>query len=76
MSKTLPLEPVAERLEMVLRIRGTEGLNTLPDQAHEVAGALNWPTELALMQRVVGTLLTTQSNKILTYPVARAGTAL
>ena len=37
-----------------------------------MAGALDWPTELALLQRIVGALLTTQSSKILTSPVARA----
>lgn len=71
-SKALPLETVEERLEMVLRIRGEEGLNALRDQAREVAEALNWSTELALLQRIAGALLTTQSSKILTSPVARA----
>jgi hypothetical protein len=50
-SKALSLENVEERLEMVLRIRGEEGLNALRDQAREVA-ALEWPTELALLQRI------------------------
>nr|GEX02820.1 hypothetical protein [Tanacetum cinerariifolium] len=71
-SKALPLASVEERLEMVLRIRGEEGLNALRDQAREVAAALDWPTELALLQRIVGALLSTQSSKILTSPVARA----
>ncbi|RYE05507.1 MAG: cell filamentation protein Fic [Rickettsiaceae bacterium] len=71
-SKALPLQHVEERLEMVLRIRGEDGLNALRDQAREVAAALDWPTELALLQRIAGALLTTQSSKILTSPVARA----
>ena len=71
-SKSLPLEAVEERLEMVLRIRGEAGLNALRDQAREVATALDWPMELAQLQRIVGALLTTQSSKVLTSPVARA----
>ena len=71
-SKALSLENVEERLEMVLRIRGEEGLNALRDQAREVAAALEWPTELALLQRIAGALLSTQSSKILTSPLARA----
>ena len=71
-SKALPLENVEERLEMVLRIRGEEGLNALRDQAREVAAALEWPTELALLQRIVGALLSTHFSTILTSPVARA----
>ena len=71
-SKVLPIERVEERLEMVLRIRGEEGLNVLRDQAREVAEMLGWSTELALLQRIVGALLTTQSSKVLTSPVARA----
>ena len=39
MSKVLPLADVEERLEMVLRIRGEEGLNMLRDQARDVASA-------------------------------------
>ena len=71
-SKVLPIERVEERLEMVLRIRGEEGLNVLRDQAREVAEVLGWSTELALLQRIVGALLTTQSSKVLTSPMARA----
>ena len=57
---------------MVLSIRHEDGLNALRDQASEVATALNWPVELALLQRIVGALLTTQSSKVLSSPVARA----
>ena len=71
-SKALSLAEVEERLEMVLRIRGEKGLNSLRDQARDVAVALGWPAELALLQRIVGALLTTQSGKVLTSPVARA----
>ena len=62
-SKARPLTNVEERLEMVLRIRGEEGLNTLRDQTRDVAAVLEWPTKLALLQRVVRALLTTQSSK-------------
>ena len=62
-SKALPLTNVEERLKMGLRIRGEEGLNTLRDQTRDVAAALEWPTKLALLQRVVRALLTTQSSK-------------
>ena len=71
-SKNLPIETVEERLEMVLSIRGEDGLNALRDQARKVATALDWPTELVLLQRIVGALLTTQSSKVLNSPVARA----
>ena len=71
-SKNLPIEAVEERLEMVLRIRGEQGLNALRDQARAVATALEWPAELALLQRIVSALLTTQSSDVLTSPVARA----
>jgi hypothetical protein len=71
-SKALPIEAVEERLEMVLRIRGEEGLNALRDQARAVAAALDWPDELAALQRIVGALLTTQPSKVLHSPVARA----
>ncbi|MBT2559257.1 Fic family protein [Hymenobacter sp. ISL-91] len=71
-SKALPIETVEERLEMVLRVRGEAGLNALRDQARDVATALNWPDELAALQRIVGALLTTHSIKVLSSPVARA----
>ena len=71
-SKTLPIETVEERLEMVLRVRGEDGLNALRDQAREVATALNWPEELTALQRIVGALLSTHSIKVLSSPVARA----
>ncbi|MBO3273263.1 Fic family protein [Hymenobacter defluvii] len=71
-SKSLPLETVEERSEMVLRIWGEEGLNVLRDQIREVATVLEWPAELAQLQRIVGALLATQPSKVVTSSVARA----
>ena len=71
-SKALPLVNVEERVEMVRHNRGGEGLNILRDQTREVAAALGSPTELVLLQRIVGALLSMQSSKILPSPMARA----
>ena len=59
-----------ERLEMVRRIRGGKGLNALRNQTREVAAALGSPTELVLLQRIVGALPCTQSSKIYPSPIA------
>ena len=71
-SKVLPATEVEERLEVILRVRGEDGLNALRDQARLVAERVGWEAEYAVLHQLISALLTTSPAHLLTSPVARA----
>lgn len=71
-SKTIPLVKVEERLEMVVRVQGEAGLNTLRDKARVIAEKLGLQTEFKKLDKCISAILRTQPSKILTSPLAMA----
>lgn len=71
-SKAIPLVKVEERLEMVVRVQGEAGLNTLRDKARVIADRLGLQTEFKKLDKCISAILRTQPSKILTSPLAMA----
>ncbi|MBK9105758.1 MAG: Fic family protein [Saprospiraceae bacterium] len=71
-SKAIPLVKVEERLEMVVRVQGEAGLNTLRDKARVIAEKLGLQTEFKKLDKCISAILRTQPSKILTSPLAMA----
>lgn len=71
-SKILLKEAIEEKLDAIVRIRGEEGLNSLRDQARLVADELDMKREFERLNKLVGALLSSNSNKILSSPPTKA----
>ena len=74
-SKCLPFPLIEEKLETMIRASGEEAVNSLRDQAREVAQVLGMKKELNRLEALIGALLSTRDTGILTTPggKARAG---
>lgn len=71
-SKTLPLEIIEEKLEKMIQINGEKAINELRDQAHRIADELNMSEEFERLNKLISSLLSTHTSKILVSPIARA----
>lgn len=71
-SKCLPVVSLEEKLEQVIRVNGEEELNNIRDRAREIASGLNMEKEFARLNSIIGALLSSHSNRILSSPVAVA----
>ncbi len=71
-SKIIPLDKVEERLEMVARVHGEKGLNTLRDKARGIADALGLQAEFKKLEKCISAILRTHPSKILSSPLAMA----
>ncbi len=72
LSKTLSITQIEERLDLIIRTRGEDGLNDLRDNARRLAPALAMEKEFNKFSQLVSTLLTTGDSKNLRSPVAIA----
>lgn len=71
-SKNLPISEIEERLEVIIRARGEQGLNTLRDKAKEISTPLKMQKEFKKLNQLISDLLTTGKAKNLTSPAGIA----
>lgn len=71
-SKTPELAVVEAKLEGIIRARGEAGLNEFRDRTRLIAGELGMDKEFNKLNKRISALLTTQSAKKLTSPLAIA----
>ncbi len=71
-SKTVTLLEIEAKLEQIIRVKGEDGLNSVRDNAKEIAEKLNMQSEYAKLNKLISALLTTKPSKILTSPIALA----
>lgn len=70
--KCLPVSELEERLEMIIRARGEQGLNSLRDKGREISAALGMMKEFKKLNQLISDLLATGKSKRLTSPIAIA----
>lgn len=71
-SKTLTLPQIEEKLETIIRVHGEDGLNKLRDRTREIAAELNMPSEFEKLNKIISSLLTTNTSRDLKSPIAIA----
>jgi len=71
-SKTLTIPEIEEKLEQIIRVHGEEGLNKIRDKARKIAEELNMQTEFGKLNKLISSLLTTNTSKALKSPLALA----
>jgi len=71
-SKTLTLPEIEEKLESIIRVKNETGLNELRDKARVIADQLGMRSEFQKLNKLISALLSTQSSKILSSPIAVA----
>ncbi|MBV8979159.1 MAG: Fic family protein [Alphaproteobacteria bacterium] len=70
-SRTLSKSEIETYLDQLLRHSGEDELNRLRDEARKIAPVIGREKEFAALNRMIGALLNTQTDKLLT-PAARA----
>jgi hypothetical protein len=71
-SKTITLPEIEEKLEQVIQVNGEEGLNALRDKAREIAKQIEMNDEFDKLNKIISSLLTTNTSKSLKSPLAVA----
>src|ERR1035437_2491843 len=71
-SKTLTLPEIEEKLELIIRVHGENGLNKLRDDAKAIAPILGMQKEFEQLNKMISALLSTHTSDILSSPVAIA----
>ena len=71
-SKSLGLSEIEERLEQIISTNGEDALNKTRDKAREIAEKLGMEKAFSKLNKIIGALLSTQSNNILSSPLARS----
>lgn len=71
-SKCLSLPEIEERLEQIIRVNGEDEINKLRDQARALSKQLDMAKEFDRLNRMISALLTTNTSKILSSPLAKA----
>ena len=69
-SKSLPVSEIEEKLDIIIRARGEQGLNAIRDKAREISTALQMQKEFKKLNQLISELLATGKSKRLTTPVA------
>lgn len=70
--KSLSQHELEEKLDRIARVYGPEELNQLRDQARRVAKRLKMKTEFSFLEKLIGGVLGTKSDKILKSELARS----
>jgi hypothetical protein len=70
--KTLPKEVVETRLDRICQIHGEERLNQIRDHAREIADHFNMDREFQYLNKIISSLLRTNTSSKLTSPSALA----
>jgi fido (protein-threonine AMPylation protein) len=71
-SKSVGLTTIEERLELIVRTKGEAGLNQCRDKARLIATELGFEKEFQKLNKLISSLLNTNSHKILSSPQAIA----
>ena len=71
-SKTIPPAKLEERIEMIARVQGEAGLNTIRDKARVIAEKLGLQSEFKKLDKYISAILRTHPSRILTSPLAMA----
>lgn len=71
-SKSIGITAIEERLELIVRTKGEDGLNECRDKANLIASELGFEKEFQKLNKIVSSLLNTNTSKILTSPQAIA----
>ena len=71
-SKSIGISEIEKRLDLIINIKGEQGLNKLRDKAKTLATQLNLQTEYEKLNKIISALLSTHPSHILTSPLARA----
>ncbi len=73
-SKCLTLPELEEKLEQIIKINGEDEINKLRDSAKSIAKALKMQKEYEKLNKIISSLLATNTSKILSSPlgIARA----
>ncbi len=71
-SKTISVAAIEEKLEQIIQVHGEEGINALRDKAREISDQLNMPDEFEKLNKIIASLLTTNTAKVLKSPLAMA----
>ena len=71
-SKALSHEMIEEKLENMIRVNGETAVNHLRDQARIIAASLSMEKEFDKLNKLISSLQTTHTSKILSSPVAKA----
>ena len=71
-SKTLTLTEIEDKLETVIRVHGEDGLNKIRDRAREIAVELDMLNEFGKLNKIISSLLTSNTSKSLKSPIAVA----
>ncbi len=72
--RSLSQSEIELRLEQILQVKGETSLNTIRDQAREIATKLKWQREFAKLDKLIGAILGTRSadNVVSSEALARA----
>lgn len=71
-SKTLSIQEIEEKLELIIRVQGESGLNEIRDKARTVSQTLNKLDEFEKLNKIISALLSTKPSKVLSSPLAVA----
>lgn len=71
-SKSIGQAYIEERLEMIVRTKGEAGLNQCRDRANLIANELGLEKEFQKLNKIISSLLNTNTSKILSSPQALA----
>lgn len=71
-SKCVDLSVLEEKLEQIIRVYGEVEINKIRDIARSIAVELHFEKEFERFNQIISALLSTQTSKILTSPIARA----
>ena len=71
-SKCLPATTIENKLEQIIRVNGEDELNNLRDRASEIATELGMEKEFERLNKIISSLLNTNTPRILSSPIAVA----
>lgn len=72
LAKSLPKQEIERRLEQLIRIYGEDELNKLRDQAKKIADSLKMQSEYKKLNSLIGAILGTHDQKLLSSSSAKA----
>jgi Fic family protein len=71
-SKCMELAAIETRLDQIIRIHGENELNKLRDAARKISVLLSMQKEFEKLNRLISALLSTNTSRMLTSPIAQA----
>jgi hypothetical protein len=71
-SKIISIPEIEEKLEQIIQVNGEECLNAIRDRARKISEQLNMYNEFDKLNRIISSLLTTNTPRMLKSPLAVA----